>query len=322
MHWQRESEEHGRTARPHGHPTIPMATYGRPMVVKQRNGWGLRDAGQGGLRPAASAPLLPDPLHGHVPDESTVRKLTRRLGVETVAELSRAVVAKAVRERRFRPRGGPDRLDRGRGRRPLSLRRRALLVGRASAGPAGQASGEADRRRGDRGHRPLAGDRAPGAPSRALARAANGEGRRGGDRAERRGRQAPAALGLSGEALASQARARARGRGARAKLQAATALEELARRSEPDRPSKPESACAARGSPTGSSPSPILTPGRSARARRASRTSSATSPRSARWPPTRGRARGASSCRPRRRPATLARTRCCRTPSPSSRRSI
>src|SRR5438093_7254161 len=39
-----------------------------------------------------------------VPDESTVRKLTRRLGAETVAELSRAVIGKALRETRFRAR--------------------------------------------------------------------------------------------------------------------------------------------------------------------------------------------------------------------------
>jgi len=39
-----------------------------------------------------------------VPDESTVRKLTRRLGPEVVHELTRLVIAKARREKRFRPR--------------------------------------------------------------------------------------------------------------------------------------------------------------------------------------------------------------------------
>jgi IS5 family transposase len=39
-----------------------------------------------------------------VPDESTVRKLTRRIGPETVSELSRAMIVKATREKRFRPR--------------------------------------------------------------------------------------------------------------------------------------------------------------------------------------------------------------------------
>jgi transposase, IS5 family len=38
-----------------------------------------------------------------VPDESTVRKLTRRLGPETVSNLTRMLIFKATRERRFRP---------------------------------------------------------------------------------------------------------------------------------------------------------------------------------------------------------------------------
>jgi transposase, IS5 family len=43
-------------------------------------------------------------LHERVPDESTVRKLTRRLGSEVVNELTRALIEKAVRERRMRAR--------------------------------------------------------------------------------------------------------------------------------------------------------------------------------------------------------------------------
>src|ERR1019366_2793612 len=39
-----------------------------------------------------------------VPDESTVRKLTRRIGAETVSEMTRALIVQAVREKRFRPR--------------------------------------------------------------------------------------------------------------------------------------------------------------------------------------------------------------------------
>jgi IS5 family transposase len=44
------------------------------------------------------------PLTQQVPDESTVRKLARRLGPEVVAELTRAVIGKAQRETRFRAR--------------------------------------------------------------------------------------------------------------------------------------------------------------------------------------------------------------------------
>jgi transposase, IS5 family len=43
-------------------------------------------------------------LSERVPDESTVCKLTRRLGAETVAELTRALIERATREKRFRAR--------------------------------------------------------------------------------------------------------------------------------------------------------------------------------------------------------------------------
>lgn len=64
----------------HGRPTIPMDTYLRLMVVKHRYGWGyetlMQEVGDSlHLRRFCLISLL-DP----VPDESTVRKLTRRLG--------------------------------------------------------------------------------------------------------------------------------------------------------------------------------------------------------------------------------------------------
>jgi len=43
-------------------------------------------------------------LGERVPDESTVRKLTRRLGAESVKELTRSLIEMALGERRFRPR--------------------------------------------------------------------------------------------------------------------------------------------------------------------------------------------------------------------------
>ena len=43
-------------------------------------------------------------LSERTPDESTVRKLTRRLGPEIVDEITRVVIGKAQREARFRPR--------------------------------------------------------------------------------------------------------------------------------------------------------------------------------------------------------------------------
>src|SRR4051794_25583895 len=102
--WQREAERRGRATANHGRPTIPMASYVRLMVVKQRNSYGYE-------RLVAE---VGDSLHlrrfcriglgERVPDESTIRKLTRRLGPDVVAELTRAVIVKGVRETRFRAR--------------------------------------------------------------------------------------------------------------------------------------------------------------------------------------------------------------------------
>jgi IS5 family transposase len=43
-------------------------------------------------------------LSERVPDESTVRKLTRRVGADTVNEITRALIVEATRSKRFRPR--------------------------------------------------------------------------------------------------------------------------------------------------------------------------------------------------------------------------
>lgn len=103
-HWQREAEARGRSARGHGRPTIPMQSYVRLMVLKHRYGWGYETL----MREVSDSIHLRRfcliPIDEEVPDESTVRKLTRRLGPETVAELSRAVIGKAQRETRFRAR--------------------------------------------------------------------------------------------------------------------------------------------------------------------------------------------------------------------------
>jgi IS5 family transposase len=93
-----------RTARGHGRPTIPMGSFVRLMVVKQRTGWGYETL----VREVSDSLHLRrfclPPLTARVPEESTVRKLVRRLGPEVVAELIRVVIGKAQRERRFRAR--------------------------------------------------------------------------------------------------------------------------------------------------------------------------------------------------------------------------
>jgi transposase, IS5 family len=103
-HWRREVERTGRALLTDGRPTIAMETYVRLMVLKQRTGWGYETL----VREVSDSLHLRRfcliPLPARVPDESTVRKLTRRLGSEVVNELTRAVIEGTVRERRFRPR--------------------------------------------------------------------------------------------------------------------------------------------------------------------------------------------------------------------------
>jgi IS5 family transposase len=95
--WQRDALAHGR-------PTISIATYVRLMVIKQRTGWGYETL----MREVSDSIHLRRfcliALGERVPDESTVRKLTRRLGAGVVNEITRVVIDKARRERRFRPR--------------------------------------------------------------------------------------------------------------------------------------------------------------------------------------------------------------------------
>ena len=102
--WRHEFRETGRLVLTEGRPTIALETYVRLMVLKQRYRWGYRTL----------VAEVSDSIHlrrfcriglgERVPDESTVRKLTRRIGAETVAELTRALIVRATREKRFRPR--------------------------------------------------------------------------------------------------------------------------------------------------------------------------------------------------------------------------
>jgi transposase, IS5 family len=81
-----------------------MQTYVRLMVVRHRTGWGYETL----VREVSDSLDLRRfcliALGERVPGESTVRKLTRRLGAGVVDEITRAVIAKAQRETRFRAR--------------------------------------------------------------------------------------------------------------------------------------------------------------------------------------------------------------------------
>lgn len=216
----------------HGRPTIPMASYVRLMVVKQRTGWGYETL----VREVSDSLHLRRfcliALTERVPDESTVRKLTRRLGADVVDEITRLVIGKAEREARFRAR---------------AVRVDSTVV-------------EADVRYPSDAVLALQGARALAREGRKLGGLLAGEAVRVVDRsrqigktvrqvsrtlARRTGRRTAEVIELNAKAgraiarsvrearrLAAQARAAARGRGARAKLRAARQLDELAGRCE------------------------------------------------------------------------------------------
>jgi transposase, IS5 family len=228
----REVERTRRAVLTDGRPTIAMETYIRLMVLKQRYRWGYR----------ALVAEVSDSIHlrrfcrialsERVPDESTVRKLTRRIGPETVAELTRTLISKATRERRFRPRAV--RVDstvvEADVRYPtdsdLALHgvRALAREGRRLAEPIG----EKRKRVRDR-------SRALGRRLRGITRTIR---RRSGE-AKAEVLKLTAETGellrrsiKEGRRLAGLARLRVRGRGARAKLGAAARLEQLADRCE------------------------------------------------------------------------------------------
>ena len=102
--FRREVVEDRRAVLTDGRPTIAMDTYIRMMVLKQRYRWGYRTLVAEVSDSIHLRRFCRISLSERVPDESTVRKLTRRIGSETVAELTRGLIVKVTREKRFRPR--------------------------------------------------------------------------------------------------------------------------------------------------------------------------------------------------------------------------
>jgi IS5 family transposase len=86
------------TARDFGRPTIPMDRLVRLMVIKARSGWGYETL----------VKEISDSLHlrrfcrialtERVPDESTVRKLVRRLGPEVIEEIVMVLIRSATQQ--------------------------------------------------------------------------------------------------------------------------------------------------------------------------------------------------------------------------------
>jgi IS5 family transposase len=214
----------------HGRPSIAMASFVRLMVVKQRTGWGYETL----VREVSDSLHLRRfcliAIDRRVPDESTVRKLVRRLGAGVVEEITRVVIEKALRETRFRGRAA--RIDstvveadvRYPSDAALALagvRALAREGRKVTAIVKGKTVRVRDRSRSV--------GRAVRAISRTLARR-TGEAKAQVMTLNERAGRAIARSAREAQRLAVAARASARGRGARAKLRAAAKLEQLAAR--------------------------------------------------------------------------------------------
>jgi IS5 family transposase len=224
------------TSRAFGRPSIPMDRFVRLMVIKARSvGWGYETL----MREVSDSLHLRRfcriALTERVPDESTIRKLVRRLGPDVVEQIVMAVIAGATgqqAERRFVVRAA--RIDctvvESDIRYPTDLGL-AQDAARMLADEAGKAAGLTSKRV------PRVRDR-----SRSIAARLRRVNR---SIASRTGHSKPLALRLTQEAgelvdrsldearrLVTALRAGARGRGARAKLRAADRIQAVAERAD------------------------------------------------------------------------------------------
>jgi IS5 family transposase len=103
-HWRRLQAQGDQDLVGRGRPTIAMDSYLRMMVVKHRGGYGYETLVAAVSDSIHLRRFCRIPLGAQVPDESTVRKLTRRLGPDVADDLVRAVVKQAVSDKVLRPR--------------------------------------------------------------------------------------------------------------------------------------------------------------------------------------------------------------------------
>jgi IS5 family transposase len=231
-HWRAEAEVSGRSAAGHGRPTVAIETYIRLMVVKQRSGWGYETL----VREVSDSLHLRRfcliAIDRRVPDESTVRKLTRRLGPEVVNEITRLVIAKAQRETRFV--GRAVRVDSTVIEADIRYPTDATLALQGTRALAREAK-KLKRMLKDRAGKVVDRSRSIGRTvrqiSRTLARRTGQAKQQVTDLNSKAGGQI-ATSAREARRLAAQARRAARGRGAQAKLRAAAELEQLAERCE------------------------------------------------------------------------------------------
>jgi transposase, IS5 family len=225
------AERWDAAARERGRPTIAIGLFVRLMVLKQRTGWGYETL----VREVSDSLHLRRfcglSLTASVPHESTVRKLVGRLGPDVVDEITRVLIVKARRERRFVARAMrcDSTVVEADVRWPsdaalaLDAARRLARDGARAAAAVGKTARRVQNR------------------SRAVGRRLRLIGRTVGRRLGQTGGARKRVLELTGQtgelvrrsirearALAEQARGAARGRGARAKLAAARRLDEQA----------------------------------------------------------------------------------------------
>jgi IS5 family transposase len=230
--FRREVIEDRRAVLTDGRPTIAMETYIRLMVLKARYRWGYRTLVAEVSDSIHLRRFCRISLSERVPDESTVRKLTRRFGADTVNELTRVLIAQATRSKRFRPRAV--RIDSTVIEADVRYPTDAGLAAHGVRALAREAKKlaklvkEQTRRVRDR-------SRVMGRTLRAVTRTI----RRRSGKAKSEVLKLTAQTGelleqsiLETRRLVVIARRRARGRGAKAKLKAAAGLEELADRCE------------------------------------------------------------------------------------------
>ncbi len=219
-----------RSARERGRPSISIATFVRLMVIKQRTGWGYETL----VREVSDSLHLRRfcliAIDQRVPEESTVRKLARRLGAEVVQEITRVVIAKAQRETRFRGRAA--RIDSTVVEADIRYPSDAMLAlagVRALAREGRRVTGMIKDKTARVTDRSRSVGRAVRAISKTLARR-TGEAKAHVMKLNEHAGRLIARSVREAQRLAVKARAAARGRGAKAKLTAAAKLEALAAR--------------------------------------------------------------------------------------------
>jgi IS5 family transposase len=121
----------------------------RLMVLKQRYRWRYRSLVAEVSDSIHLRRFCRISLSERVPDESTVRKLTRRIGAETVAEMTRRVDRQGDAGEAVSSAGGADRLDGDRGGCEVSDPMRGWH--RAGAGVGARGSQAREARQGEKG---------------------------------------------------------------------------------------------------------------------------------------------------------------------------